>query len=71
MSRQNPSRNIVEALIFEKATGSYEMRSELTGEIEIEHVHRLTAATAEEVAVGGERAEYCILGAHGWLDYFW
>lgn len=61
ISKGRTERNLVEALIYEKGTGSFEWRAQLTGEIEIGHVHRLTAATPEEVEVGGKKAEYCII----------
>lgn len=42
-------------------TGSFEWKAALTGKIDVEHVHRLTAATEVEVKTGGKFAEFCII----------
>jgi len=53
--------NLIEALTYERGTGSFEWRSELTGQVDIEHVHRLTGNSQGEVAVGGKQSQYCII----------
>jgi len=60
-SKGNGDHNQIEGLLYERGTGSFEWRGALTGEVEVEHVHRLTAATDQEVLIGKKKAEYCII----------
>jgi len=48
-------------MLLRLGTGSFEWKAELTGDVEIEYVHRITGATQAEIDKGDRKAEYCII----------